>query len=90
MIAHEVLRGIPSGRGRVPAKAANLQMAQLDVQVGRDRDEGRYRDRRHSDFTVGVGPGGVRVGPRSHCRTVTTRVEREDGRSVTRKERRCD
>jgi hypothetical protein len=39
--------------------------------------------------TVGVGPGGVRVG-RDHCRMVTTKVERGDGSSVTRRERRCD
>ena len=38
----------------------------------------------------GIGPGGVTVGPRQHCRTVTTRIERDDGRMVTRRERRCD
>ena len=42
------------------------------------------------DVVGGVGPGGVRVGPREHCRMVTTTVEREDGRSITRRERRCD
>ena len=75
--------------GTVPAKAQGLKMAQgIDVQVGRDRD---YRDRRRdSDVTVGVGPGGVTVGPRRHCRTVTTRIERDDGRMITRRERRCD
>jgi hypothetical protein len=40
--------------------------------------------------TVGVGPGGVTVGPRQRCRMVTTTVERDDGRRITRKERRCD
>jgi hypothetical protein len=60
----------------------------LDVQIGRDRD--RYDDRRRDDYTVGIGPGGVTVGPRQHCRTVTTRIERDDGRMVTRRERRCD
>jgi hypothetical protein len=30
------------------------------------------------------------VGPREHCRTVTTTVERSDGRQVTRRERVCD
>ena len=61
----------------------------VDVQLGRDRDDG-FRHRRDSDVTVGVGPGGLRVGPREHCRTVTTRIERDDGRMITRKERRCD
>ena len=76
--------------GTVPAKAQDLKMAQgIDVQVGRDRD---YSDRRRrdSDVTVGVGPGGITVGPRRHCRTVTTRIERDDGRMITRRERRCD
>ena len=80
-----------------PAKAQDVKqdvkMAQVgvDVQVGRDRDD-RYRDRRRydSDTTVGVGPGGVTVGPRQRCRMVTTTIERDDGRRVTRRERRCD
>ena len=42
------------------------------------------------DVTVGIGSGGVTVGPRQNCRMVTTTVERADGRSITRKERRCD
>lgn len=71
-----------------PAKAEAVKMAQVDIQVGRDRDRDRYRYDR--DTTVGVGPGGVTVGPRQRCRTVTTRVERDDGRMITRKERRCD
>jgi hypothetical protein len=79
-----------------PVKAEGVKMAQgVDVQVGPgrdryDRDYYRDRDRRDRDVTVGVGPGGVRVGPREHCRMVTTTVEREDGRSITRRERRCD
>src|SRR6266478_5795951 len=79
--------------GHDPAQAQNVKMAQVDVQVGRDRDYRRddYRDRRDRDVTIGVGPGGVRVGPgRRNCRTVTTRVERDDGRRVTRRERVCD
>jgi hypothetical protein len=40
--------------------------------------------------TVGIGPGGVTIGPRRNCRMVTTTVERDDGRTITRKERRCD
>jgi hypothetical protein len=81
-----------------PAKAQGVKIAQgVDVQVGRDRDYDwgreydRDRGRRYdSDTTVGVGPGGVTVGPRQRCRTVTTRVERDDGRMITRRERRCD
>jgi hypothetical protein len=84
--------------GIIPAKAENLKMAQVEIQVdrdrgGRDRDvreERSYRDRRDSGTTVGVGPGGLVVGPRQHCRTVTTMVDRDDGRRVTRKERVCD
>jgi hypothetical protein len=67
----------------IPAKAQGV-----DVQLGRDRD--RYDDRRRNDTTIGIGPGGVTVGPRERCRTVTTRVERDDGRMITRRERRCD
>jgi hypothetical protein len=63
----------------------------VDVQLGRDRDrDDGYRHRRDSDVTVGVGPGGITVGPRRNCRMVTTTVERDDGRMITRKERRCD
>ena len=79
--------------GVIPAKAENLKMAQVEIQVGRDRDvrdERSYRDRRDSGATVGVGPGGITAGPRERCRTVTTTVERDDGRRVTRKERVCD
>ena len=75
-----------------PAKAQGVKMAQVDVQIGRDRDDRDYRDRRRydSDTTVGVGPGGVTVGPRQRCRMETTTIERDDGRRITRRERRCD
>ena len=78
-----------------PAKAQGVKMAQggVDVQIGRDRDDRYDRDRRgryDSDATVGVGPGGVTVGPGRRCRMVTTTIERDDGRRITRKERRCD
>ena len=75
----------------IPANAEGVRMAQgVDVQIGRDRDRDYRYDRDRRDVTVGVGPGGVSVGPRERCRTVTTTVERDDGRMVTRKERRCD
>jgi hypothetical protein len=81
---------IPLLLGAIPAEAQNLKMAQgVDVQLGRDRDDS-YRHRRDSDVTVGIGPGGVTVGPRRNCRMVTTTIERDDGRMITRKERRCD
>jgi hypothetical protein len=78
-----------------PAKAQGAKMAQVDMQTGRhldDRDDRYYRDRRRydSDTTVGVGPGGVTIGPRQRCRMETTTVERDDGRRITRRERRCD
>ena len=76
-----------------PANAQGVKMAQVDVQIGRDRGDRYDRDRRgryDSDTTVGVGPGGVTVGPRQRCRMVTTTVEGDDGRRITRRERRCD
>jgi hypothetical protein len=89
-IVGAVLTTGPLLGGSVPAKAQELKMAQgVDVRIGRDRDD-YYRGRRDSDVTVGVGPGGVTVGPRRNCRMVTTTVERDDGRMITRRERRCD
>ena len=77
-----------------PAKAQGVKMAQgVDVQIGRDRDDRYDRDRRRgydSDATVGLGPGGVTIGRRQHCRMETTTIERDDGRTITRRERRCD
>ncbi len=82
---------VPVFGGPAPARADDgpaIRMAQVYIDHDRDRD--RY-DRRHDrDLTVGVGPGGVHVGPRQHCRTVTTWVDRDDGRRVKRTERRCD
>ena len=67
-----------------PTRAQELKMAQgIDVQIGRDRSDRYDRDRRRDDATVGIGPGGVTIGPRQRCRTVTTTVEREDGRRIT-------
>jgi len=77
-----------------PAKAQGVKMAQVDMQTGRhldDRDPGYYGERRgyDSNATVGVGRGGVTVG-RQRCRMETTTIERDDGRRITRRERRCD
>jgi hypothetical protein len=49
-----------------PAKAEAVKLAQgVDVQIGQDRDDRYYRDRYryNRDTTVGIGPGGVTVGP---------------------------
>jgi hypothetical protein len=73
-----------------PTKAEELKMAQVDVQIGRDRYDRYDRDRGREGATVGIGPGGVTVGPRQRCRMVTTTIQRDDGRTVTRRERRCD
>jgi hypothetical protein len=76
-----------------PVQAQGVKMAQgVDVQVGRDRDYRYDRDRGRydSDTTVGVGPGGVTVGPRRRCHMETTTIERDDGRRITRRERVCD
>src|SRR5437868_2806767 len=75
--AAAVFTAAPLLTGTTPANAQNLQMAQgVDVQIGNDRDRDRDRARRDRDgVTVGVGPNGVRVGPRrERCRTVTTTV----------------
>jgi hypothetical protein len=77
-----------------PAKAQSVKMAQVDMQTGRHLDD-RYdydtgRRRYDSGATVGIAPGGVTVGPRQRCRMVTTTVERDDGRRITRRERRCE
>jgi hypothetical protein len=80
----------PSFAGSSSDQGQIITLAQATIEVGRDRDDRRYRDRRRDDVTLGIGPGGVRVGPRERCRTVTTMIERDDGRRVKRTERRCD
>jgi hypothetical protein len=82
----------PSFVGAVPAKAEQLKMAQVELQIGRDREDNSRRDRRDENpgVSIGVGPKGVVVGPKRRCRTVTTIEERADGRRVKTTERRCD
>jgi len=88
--AGAVLMTAPLLVGTVPVNAQDLKMAQgVDVQIGRDRYDRYDRDRRRDDATVGIGPGGVTIGPRQRCRMVTTTIERGD-RTITRRERRCD
>ena len=92
--AAAILMTAPLFGAMTTAKAdpvAGVRTAQVEIEMGRDRD--RDRDRhgtRDRDVTVGVGPGGIAVGPRQHCRTVTTMIERDDGRRVKKTERRCD
>jgi hypothetical protein len=89
--AAAVLMTAPLHVGTTPAKAQELKMAQgVDVRIGRDRYDRYDRDRGREGATVGVGPGGVTVGPRRNCRMVTKTVERDDGRTITRRERVCD
>lgn len=94
--AAAILMTAPLSGAMTTAKAdplAGLRTAQVEIDMGRDRDRDHDRDRRGNrdrDVTVGVGPGGLSVGPRQHCRTVTTMVERDDGRRIKRTERRCD
>jgi hypothetical protein len=59
--AAAVLMSVPLLVGPIPAEAQDLKVAQVDVQIGRDRfrDDRRRRD---SDATIGIGPGGVTVG----------------------------
>jgi hypothetical protein len=96
--AAAIFAGAPMFGGATPAKAEGVRVAQIDVEIGRDRGRDRdrddrrddRRDRRDRDISVGVRPGGIVVGPRrERCRTVTTTIIRDDGRRVRRTERRC-
>ena len=62
------------------AKAQGVKMAQVDMQTGLHLDDPDYRNRRRYDS----------IGPRQRCRMETTTIERDDGRRITRRERRCD
>jgi hypothetical protein len=77
-----------------PTKAQGIKMAQVDMQTGLHIDDpanySRDRRRYDSNATVGVGPGGVTIGPRQRGRMETNTMKRDDGRRITRRERRCD
>jgi hypothetical protein len=90
--AAAIITAGPSFVGAVPANAEQLKMAQVDVQIGRDRQDNGRRDQRDENpgVTIGVGPRGVVVEPNRRCHTVTTIVERPDGRRIRTTERRCD
>ncbi|HYT40815.1 MAG TPA: hypothetical protein VEP90_00585 [Methylomirabilota bacterium] len=45
-----------------------------------DRDDYRDQNRQHRERGLAIG----------HCRMVTVTVQRDDGRTITRRERRCD
>ena len=77
-----------------PAKAQGVKMAQVDMQTGLHIDDpanySRGRRRYDSNAAVGVGPGGVTIGPRQRCRMETNTIKRDDGRRITRRERVCN
>ena len=87
-MAAVALTSAPLLVGTIPAQGQDFKVAQVDVQIERDRDRDRRRSRAQ-DTTIGIGPGGITVGPRRDCRTVTTTIER-GGRTITKRERRCD
>jgi hypothetical protein len=91
VVAAAVLTTVPLV---TPAKALGVKMAQVDMQTGLHLDDPAHysKDRRRydSNATVGVGPGGVTVGPRQRCRMQTTTIKRNDGRRITRREHACN
>jgi hypothetical protein len=72
-----ILTGTPSAVVSSPVQSETLKLAEVDIGRGKQ---------------IEVGPGGVTVGPKKkqRCRTVTTTIERDDGRKVKKTERRCD
>jgi hypothetical protein len=60
------------------------------VKMAHDDPDNRNRRRYDSNATVGVGPGGVTVGPRQRCRMETTTIKRDDGRRITRRGHVCN
>jgi hypothetical protein len=104
--AAAVMIAVPWYAGSVPAKAEGLQLAQVDVQIGRDRDEKSVRDRdekarrdedakrdrdKDRNLTIGIGPKGIEVGPKDREKCKTvTTTVERDGRKETTRERRCD
>lgn len=91
VVAAAVLTTVPLV---TPAKAQGVTMAQVDMQTGLHLDDPAHyswdRRRYDSNATIGVGPGGITIGPRQRCRMETTTSKRDDGRRVTRREHVCD
>jgi hypothetical protein len=91
VVAGAVLTTVPLV---TPAKAQGVKMAQVDMKTGLHIDDPAHysRDRRRydSNATVGLGPGGLTIGPRRRCRIETTTIKRDDGRRITRREHACN
>jgi hypothetical protein len=75
VVAAAVLTTVPLV---TPAKAQGVEMAQVDMRTGLHLDDpaqySRDRRRYNSSATVGVGPGGVTIGPRQRCRMETATI----------------
>src|ERR1700737_1658169 len=86
VVAAAVLTPVPLV---TPAKAQGVKTDQVDMQTGLHIDVPAHysRDRRRydSNATVGVGPGGVTIGPRQRCRMEATTIKRDDARRITRR-----
>jgi hypothetical protein len=85
----KMAQGVDVQIGRDRDDRYDRERRRYDSDTGDDRYD-RDRRRYDSDTTVGVGPGGVTLGPRQRCRMETTTIEGDDGRRITRQERRCD
>src|SRR6266404_8332042 len=71
MVVSEAWYEYPPPPSRECPAAQGVDVQSVDVQIGRDRSDRYDRDRRRNDATVGIGPGGVTIGPRQRCRMVT-------------------
>jgi hypothetical protein len=85
---HKVILGLAAAGllfTAIPAfSQVAVEMGPGGVEIQRDRDHERYRDRdRHEEWRA-------EAHERHHCRTISERHERDDGRIVVRHIRRCD